>query len=67
MASGDDEMRVGFHGQNGVSRQFQSVNSSAMGMKEIQMRLSVRAICKKKRITKQGIEKSETEEAPHIE
>lgn len=30
MASGDDEMHVGFHGQNRGSRQFQSVNSSAM-------------------------------------
>lgn len=32
MVSGNDEMRVGFHGQNRVSGQFQSVNASSTGM-----------------------------------
>lgn len=31
MASGNDETRVRFHGQNGVSGKFQSVNSKCHG------------------------------------
>lgn len=51
MASGNDEMRVGFHCQNGVS---QSVNSSPMGMEGNTNATVSEGDTQTKRITKQA-------------